>query len=133
MASARKHLATLARDFLAKSLDLTFVPTIQADEAVLRLIYSSYEFVKLGVQSFALSVLCILNQEYHQKGDDRSSSVDHQLPRVGVMEERSSRGPNDNEKTADNKRERSAGGPGDEVGQPSESLIHPELPSWPIA
>jgi len=47
---------------------------------------------------FGIAVLRVLNQEYHQKGDNGRSSVDDQLPGIGKMKSRASKEPDDNDK-----------------------------------
>src|SRR5712691_7896620 len=40
------------------------------------------EFVELDLDRFRVAILRVLNQEHHQKRDDRSAGVDDQLPCV---------------------------------------------------
>ena len=47
---------------------------------------------RLGV-----AVLCVLNQEDHQEGDDRRTGIDDQLPDVGKMKGRSGQRPDDDD------------------------------------
>ena len=43
-----------------------------------------------------VSILRILNEEYHQEGDDRRRGVDHELPGVRVAKDGTGRRPYDN-------------------------------------
>jgi hypothetical protein len=45
------------------------------------------------VNRLGIAVLGILNQKHHQKSDNRRGGIDHELPGVGKMENRSGGGP----------------------------------------
>src|SRR4030067_2007561 len=48
----------------------------------------SDQFVELHLDCFSVSILGVLNQKDHQERDDRSASVDGQLPRIAEAEQR---------------------------------------------
>jgi hypothetical protein len=43
---------------------------------------------ELGLRCLAVSVLRVLENEYHEKGDDRGARVDNELPGFGMIENR---------------------------------------------
>src|SRR3954468_17150563 len=68
---------------------------LDADELLARLVDRSQQLVELGLHCCGVAVLAVLNQEDHQESDNGGAGVDHQLPSVGIMEERAGCGPND--------------------------------------
>ena len=54
----------------------------------MRALGSADEFIELELDGFRVSILCVLNQEDHQEGDDGGAGVDHQLPRVTEAKDR---------------------------------------------
>ena|SRR5438874_13667466 len=55
------------------------------------------------MNSFGISVLGVLNQEYHEKGDDGRGGVDDQLPSVGEMKSGAGEEPDGNHKHSSSK------------------------------
>jgi hypothetical protein len=51
------------------------------------------KFVELEVQHQRIFVLGLLNQEYHQEGDNGGTSVDDELSSFGVVEDWPRQGP----------------------------------------
>ena len=70
----------------------------EIDKVIARLFDRSNEFVQLELHCFGVAVLCVLNQEHHQKGDDGGRGVDNQLPRVGKMKHGAGKEPDQNDK-----------------------------------
>jgi hypothetical protein len=66
------------------------------------------EFIKFEMHRFGIAVLRVLNQKDHKKRDDRRGSVDHELPRIGVMENWSNARPQDDEEQPGKERARSS-------------------------
>jgi hypothetical protein len=54
---------------------------------------STNKLVQLDLNGFRITVLRVLNQEDHQKRNDRCPGIDHQLPRITEAEERSGNRP----------------------------------------
>ena len=54
---------------------------------------SADQLIQLQVHGFGVAILRVLDQEHHQKGDDRRAGVDDQLPLVGVAEDGTRYGP----------------------------------------
>ena len=67
--------------FLPDGLQLFVGQVLDADKGVVRCAYSD-EFVQLDLDRGAIAVLGILNEEDHQKRNDRCAGVDDQLPRI---------------------------------------------------
>ena len=55
------------------------------------------------MNSFGISVLGVLNQEYHEKGDNGRGGVDDQLPSVGEMKSGAGEEPDGNHKHSSGK------------------------------
>ena len=81
-------------------LDLLIGEMLDADELLARFVDGAEELVELGLHRRPVAVLAVLDQEHHQEGDDRRPGVDHQLPRVGIMEHRPGHGPHRDVATA---------------------------------
>ena len=64
------------------------------------------QLVQFHLHRLRIAILRALNQEYHQKCDDAGSAVDHQLPRVGIVVNRSSSRPDDHHQQAKAERRR---------------------------
>jgi len=61
------------------------------------------DLIKFEMHCFGVTILCVLNQKYHQECDNRRSSVDDQLPGVGKMKSRSRKKPDTNDKHSSSK------------------------------
>ena len=62
------------------------------------------QLIQFKVDRACVSVLSILNQEDHKKGNDGRTGVDDQLPGVGIMKDRSRRTPHDDYRDRSEKR-----------------------------
>jgi len=60
----------------------------------------SDQFIKLDLKSCAVAILRILDQKYHEKGNDGRACIDDQLPRIRILKNGSRYGPNDNHRAA---------------------------------
>ena len=45
------------------------------------------QLVKFELNGFAVAILCVLDEEDHQEGDDGGACVNDELPCVGIVEE----------------------------------------------
>ena len=63
------------------------------------------QLVKLSLNSGPVPILRVLNDEYHQKGDDCCTGVDDELPSVGEMKQRPGQCPCRNEQQSNDERE----------------------------
>ena len=71
---------------------------------------SSDQLVELGVDGGGVSVLGVLNEEHHQKSDDRRTRIYEKLPDLGEVEEWSAESPQKDYSEAHEKSRRSSGG-----------------------
>src|SRR6185437_1012977 len=83
------------------------------------------EFIKLDLNSGAISILGILNQEHHQKGYDGGAGIDHQLPCIGEPEQWPAYSPNHDDEQRQKKGARSACGVRTPIRGFGEELAHP--------
>jgi hypothetical protein len=84
----------------------------------------SNEFIKLCLNSRRIAILGVLNNEHHQKSDDRRPCIDNQLPSVGVMENGACDGPHADSECCQQKRNRSPRLKGDGSRDVGESVLH---------
>ena len=73
---------------LAQRFKFTGVEIFQVEQAILSALGNAQEFVELDVQGIVVTVLCVLDQEHHEKRNNGRGSVDDQLPRIVVMKDR---------------------------------------------
>jgi hypothetical protein len=81
--------------FLLETLDLFIGAMLKVDELVAGLLRAANELVELQLDGFAISILTVLNEEDGKERHQRRSGIYDQLPRIGVMEKRTSGSPND--------------------------------------
>ena len=62
-------------------------------EMVARTAQGADEFVELEMHGFGVAILCALDEEDHDEGDDGRAGVDDELPSVGEMEQRPGESP----------------------------------------
>ena len=86
--------------------NLILCEMFNTNECVLCSAYSN-EFIKLCLNRRGVTILGVLNNEYHQKRDDRRPCIDDQLPGVGVMEYGTRDCPHDDNECCEQKRNRS--------------------------
>ncbi len=103
----------------AHFLDFGLGEMLDSDEIILSAARPD-QFVKFGLYGRSIPILYVLNQEYHEEGDDRSAGVDNELPRLGVLKPRPQGGPQDNGGDAEGESPRSSGGAGDGPGHSGE-------------
>lgn len=72
----------------AQLVQILGIQVIQGHEGVLRILRGPNQFVEFQVQDVVIAILCVLDEEHHQEGDDRCGGVDDQLPGVVVIEVR---------------------------------------------
>lgn len=56
------------------------------------------KLIKLDLNSFCVTVLGVLYQKDHQKSDDRRAGIDHQLPCIAELKQRSGNQPDNNQR-----------------------------------
>src|SRR3546814_9667411 len=70
---------------------------LDADKRTARFPDRPQQFVELGLHRRAVTILRILDQKDHEKGDDRGGRIDDQLPRIRIAENRAAKSPSDNQ------------------------------------
>ena len=78
---------------------------------------SPEQFIDLEVQRLAVAVLCVLDEEHHEKGDDRGARINDQLPSVAKVEDWPGNPPNDYNSGGNDKRGRPTGPSGAFAGE----------------
>lgn len=78
---------------LADYLKLLCVEIIEIHDGVLCFARHPQKFVDFDAQNVVVSILSMLNYEYHEEGDDGSGGIDDQLPSVVVVKPWASAGP----------------------------------------
>jgi hypothetical protein len=63
------------------------VMSFQSDELVPGVLADKDQFVRLEMQRRHIPVLRVLDEKHHQEGDDCRTSIDDELPRIGIMED----------------------------------------------
>jgi len=82
-----------------------------------------YDFVELRLYRDCVAVLRMLQHEHHQECQHRRARVDHELPGVAVVEERSCDRPYDAGGRRQDKGQGMPGGPGAPAGKVCEELV----------
>jgi hypothetical protein len=81
---------------------------------------ASDELIELELQRHGILVLRLLDDKDHEKSNDGGTSVDDQLPGVGIIEHRPAQSPYNDEQGSNNKGTRPACGTGHYAGDPIE-------------
>ena len=85
----------------AQDFQLGLGQVFHRDEAVAGPFEGGHDLVELELNRQCVpTVLGVLNEEDHQKRDDRGAGIDDELPRVGVVKDRSGGGPQDDDVAA---------------------------------
>jgi hypothetical protein len=83
-------------EFLLHAVEILLCQILQVDQAIARSLRDSDQLVDFQLQRFGIPVLCALDQEDHQKCDNRGAGVYHQLPCVGELEQWAGDGSDEN-------------------------------------
>ena len=79
---------------------------LEVEELVVRALHRSDQLVELELHGGAVPVLCVLDEEDHQEGDDRRRRVDDELPGRTEVEDRTGDEPADDEREGRHERDR---------------------------
>jgi len=93
-----------------------FLQLFQIEEAEMRTLGGADQLIQLQLHRHSVAVLGVLNQEDHKEGDDRRAGVDHQLPGVGIAEDRPGDQPDHDQADRKQESDRAAGQLGDPAG-----------------
>jgi hypothetical protein len=66
---------------------------LEIDQRIARLGGAADQFIEFQVESLGVAVLSVLDEKYHEEGNDRRRGIDHELPSVREMKERASNAP----------------------------------------
>ena len=80
------------------------------------------DLVELQVERPGIPALAVLDHEHHPEGDHRGGRVDHELPAVGVVGQRTGDGPHDHDHDGQDHRLYGTQGPRHPVRQPVEAI-----------
>src|ERR671932_306824 len=89
----------------------------------MRTIDRSDQLVQLQLHSRAVSILGVLDEEYHQESDDGGASVYDQLPGVAEPEDRTGNSPNQDDKHGDSESSRMPCGTRSPLGKVGEQGV----------
>ncbi len=78
-------------------IELDLRKVLYIDHFVFCFVYRMDQLVQFQMNGSGIAVLGILDQEDHQECDDRGAGIDDQLPGVGVMENGTGKGPDDDD------------------------------------
>jgi hypothetical protein len=115
-----------------EALDLLAGQMLDADKSVVRSADAD-QLVQLRLQCRAVAVLRVLNNEHHQKRNDRGTGVDDQLPSVRIAEIRSRYTPNEHDEGCKDKSARTPCLSRDVGGGACEKSSHAVSSSWKAA
>ena len=109
----RRNIAACLLPFLSVGTDLLVGPgelvelevrqILYVDHFVFCFIHGVDQLVQFQMDGPGIAILSILDQEYHQECNDCGAGIDDQLPGIGVMENRTGEGPDDDDPNCDNK------------------------------
>src|SRR5215470_5364243 len=81
------------KEILVQTLQLGFRQLLDAGNAVLGPLHRDDQLVQLDLQCNGVAILGVLDEEDHQKRDDRGRGVDDKLPGVAESKERTGGSP----------------------------------------
>ena len=84
-------------ELLFEHLKLLIGKLLEIDEFIARVFNRANEFVQFQMNCLGIAILGVLNQKYHQEGDNGRSGVYDQLPRVGKVKNGAGNEPDDND------------------------------------
>lgn len=73
---------------------------------------------------FGVTVLCILDEKYHEERHNRRSGIDDELPGIGIVVIGAQDAPDNDDHDCNDEDRRSAYQLGGFVGKPSECVFH---------
>jgi hypothetical protein len=108
--------------FIAQFIEFLVREMLNSDKCILSGA-DSHEFIELDLDSGAIAILRVLNQENHEKGDNGGPGIDDELPGIRVTEYRSCDRPYDDRANRQHERESSARRPRGGIGRIGKKMI----------
>lgn len=65
-------------------IQLLVAAGLEIDKPVAGFFNAVKQFVQLEVKGSRVAVLCVLDQKYHEEGNNSGARIDDELPRVGI-------------------------------------------------
>ncbi len=112
---------------LVKSPQLILGKMLHTDESIARAFERRHDLVQLQLHRLGVLVLGALDQKDHQEGHDAGDGVDHQLPTIGKVEDRTRHRPGKHEGAGDGESPRAARPVGGCQREPLEGEAEPAL------
>src|ERR1019366_4939565 len=89
----RHFLQTMQPKFLLELVELIAAQRLEIHETISSALGRANELVELQVNGARVTVLRVLNHEHHQERDDGGAGIDHELPRIAEVKQRSGERP----------------------------------------
>src|SRR2546421_8481383 len=99
------------------TLELLVFELLEVEQRIVRALGGADELVQLDLDRLGIAVLRVLDQKHHEKRDDGRRGIDHQLPCVAEMEDRTAERPEHHRSARDEKCHRSSGQYGELAGE----------------
>ena len=103
MAFAFAGTPVQALELMLQSLQFFVAEIFEIDEASARSFYPAQQLIQFEMDRFGIAILCVLEEEHHQKSHDGGSSIDDQLPRIRIVKDGSDETPHCNDQESGRK------------------------------
>jgi hypothetical protein len=113
---------------LPELVELTVGILLDIDKVVTGAFEGFDQLVKLEVHRPGISVLSVLDQKHHQKCRDGSSGIDHQLPGIGEVKQRTADRPDDDKQQRKDEGSRTT----DRIGYFDSDFVEQVLHMYPL-
>lgn len=97
---------------------------LKIDKFISRAFDRANDLIEFQMKRFGIAVLRVLNNKYHQKGDDGGACVDNELPCIGKMKDGAGREPDRDNDKRDDKSPGAAKRDGRSVRETAECVPH---------
>ncbi len=88
---------------LLELLQLFVGKFFKIDKFVSRTFEGADDLIQFQMDRFGIAVLGVLDQEHHEKGDDRCRRINNELPRIGEMKGGTGEDPHEDDKHSSGK------------------------------
>src|SRR5688500_12375347 len=90
-------------------VELLLLQIFQIEQGVVRAFGDANEFVQLDLERLGVAILGVLDQEDHEKRDDRGAGIDYELPGIAEMKQWTCQQTSRDRGASRHKRKRAAG------------------------